>query len=253
MMENMSSYNEFAEVYDLFMEDVDYRAWSRYVVEIFDRYGIKPGRILDTACGTGNITIPLAQRGYELWGLDLSEDMLSIAESKARALKQKIRFLNQDMIKMNLKEKFEAVLCMCDGVNYIHDEKGLSDYFDAVYKALDKKGIFIFDISSYNKIRYILGNNTFHEEKNNKHYIWNNNFDESSDTVEMELIFFVPQGSLYRKFEEHHVQKAHKCEQVLQLLEKAGFENIRSFEEFSFDKPTEDSDRIFFSAIKDTD
>ncbi|MHB1393818.1 MAG: class I SAM-dependent DNA methyltransferase [Clostridia bacterium] len=250
-MEKMRSYNEFAEVYDLFMEDVDYKAWSRYVKEIFDLYVIKPGRILDTACGTGNITIPLSLLGYELWGLDLSGDMLSIAESKARASKQKIRFLNQDMIQMNLKEKFDAVLCMCDGVNYIHDEKGLSDYFSAVYKILNKKGIFIFDISSYNKIRNILGNNTFHEEKNNKHYIWNNNFDESSDTVEMDLIFFVPQGSLYRKFEEHHVQKAHKCEQLLMLLEKAGFENIRIFEEFSFNKPTDYSDRIFFSAIKD--
>ena len=247
----MSSYNEFAEVYDLFMEDVDYKAWSRYVEEIFELYDMKPGRILDTACGTGNITIPLSQRGYELWGLDLSEDMLSIAESKARAAKQKIRLLNQDMIQMNLKEKFEAVLCMCDGVNYILDEESLSDYFNAVYKVLDKKGIFIFDISSYNKIRFALGNNTFHEEKNNKHYIWNNNFDELSDTVEMDLIFFIPQGDLYRKFEERHVQKAHKSQLLIELLEKAGFKDIRSFEEFSFNKPTDDSDRIFFAAIKD--
>ncbi|HYF83091.1 MAG TPA: methyltransferase domain-containing protein [Clostridia bacterium] len=253
MIENMSRYNEFAEVYDLFMEDVDYKAWSRYVEEIFGLYGIKPGRILDTACGTGNITIPLSKSGYELWGLDLSEDMLSIAESKARTAKQKIRLLNQDMTQMNLKEKFEAVLCMCDGVNYILDEERLSDYFNAVYKILDKNGIFVFDVSSYNKIRFVLGNNTFHEEKDNKHYIWNNNFNESSDIVEMELIFFMPQGSLYRKFEEHHSQKAHKSEQLINLLEKAGFENIRIFEEFSFNKPTDDSERIFFAAVKNID
>jgi ubiquinone/menaquinone biosynthesis C-methylase UbiE len=253
MIEKMSSYNEFAEVYDLFMEDVDYKAWSRYVEEIFDLYGIKPGRILDTACGTGNITIPLSQMGYEMWGLDISGDMLSIAESKARTSKQKIRLLNQDMTQMNLKDKFEAVLCMCDGVNYILDEECLLDYFNAVYKTLDKKGIFIFDISSYNKIRLTLGNNTFHEEKNNKHYIWNNNFDESSDTVEMDLVFFIPQGGLYRKFEEHHIQKAHKSEKLLELLEKAGFENIRTFEEFSFNEPTDDNDRIFFAAEKNID
>jgi ubiquinone/menaquinone biosynthesis C-methylase UbiE len=246
----MGSYNEFAEVYDLFMEDVDYSAWCKYIEEIFGQYGIKPKRILDTACGTGNITIPMASSGYEMWGLDISEDMLSIAESKARALKQKLRLLNQDMTQMNLKEKFDAVLCMCDGVNYIQHEKGLKDYFDSVYKTLDKKGIFIFDISSYYKISLILGNNTFYEEKNNKHYIWNNNFDESTETVEMDLVFFVPEGSLYRKFEEQHVQKAHKWEYLAGLLEESGFREIKVFEDFNFKKPGEKSERIFFTAMK---
>lgn len=246
----MNSYNEFAEVYDLFMEDVDYKAWCKYIEDILNQYGIKPKRILDTACGTGNITIPLAIAGYEMWGLDISEDMLSIAESKARALKQKIKFLNQDMTQMNLKEKFQAVLCMCDGVNYIHDEDDLVNYFDSVYKSLDRKGIFIFDISSYNKIHCILGNNTFYEEKNNKHYIWNNNFDEASATIEMDLVFFVPEGSLYRKFEEQHVQKAYECEYLAELLKKAGFEDIKFFEGFSFNKPDENTDRIFFSAMR---
>ena len=247
----MSSYNEFAGIYDLFMEDVDYNAWSRYMEEIFELYGIKPARILDTACGTGNITIPLAQLGYEMWGLDLSEDMLSIAESKARALKQKIKFLNQNMTDMRLKEKYEAVLCMCDGVNYILDEDGLTSYFTSVYNALERKGIFIFDISSYYKIRYILGNNTFHEEKNNKHYIWNNNFDGDSDTVEMNLIFFIPEDGLYKKFEEQHIQKAHKEEYLTALLRKVGFSDIRVFGEFSMDKPDAESERVFFAAVKE--
>lgn len=247
----MSSYNEFAEFYDLFMEDVDYNAWCRYLEEIFDLYGIKPKKILDTACGTGNITVPMSLKGYEMWGLDLSADMLTIAESKARALKQKIKFLNQDMAEMNLSGKYDAVLCMCDGVNYIYNEKDLKKYFNAVYKNLSKSGIFIFDISSYYKIKFILGNNTFHEEKNNKHYIWDNNFDEVSETVEMELIFFVPQEDLYRKFEENHVQKAYKNEYLTELLKKAGFEQIKVFADFSLKKPDNNSERIFFTAIKE--
>ncbi len=246
----MGSYNEFAEVYDLFMEDVDYKACCKYIEEIFDLYGIKPKRVLDTACGTGNITIPMALSGYEMWGLDISEDMLSIAESKARASKQKLKLLNQDMVQMNLNGKFEAVLCMCDGVNYILDEEGLINYFASVYKTLEQKGIFIFDISSYDKIRFVLGNNTFYEEKNNKHYIWNNNYDEASETVEMELIFFIPQGSLFRKFEEQHIQKAHKWEYLAELLEKSGFEEIRVFDGFSLKEPNKKSERIFFAAMK---
>ena len=246
----MSSYNDFAEVYDLFMEDVDYGSWCRYIEDIFELYGIKPDRILDTACGTGNITIPMAEKGYEMWGLDQSYEMLSIAESKARRAKQKIKFLNQDMTQMELSKKYHSVLCMCDGVNYILSEDSLKRYFDSAYKNMEKNGLFIFDISSYNKLRYILGNNTFHEEKNNSHYIWNNNFDETSDTVEMELIFFVPQGSLYRKFEEHHVQKAYKWEYLFSMLQKTGFKDIMVFDGFSFEKPNGNSERIFFAAKK---
>lgn len=251
MTDGMRSYNEFAEFYDLFMEDVDYNNWCRYIEKIFELYGIRPQKILDTACGTGNITIPLSQAGYEMWGLDLSEDMLSIAESKARELKEKIKFLNQDMTQMNLKEKFDAVLCMCDGVNYIIEEEGLENFFRAVFQILNQKGIFIFDISSYNKICRILGNNTFFEEKNNKYYIWNNNFDEASEIIEMELIFFVPQGNLYRKFEEFHLQKAHNCNDLIEMLQKAGFKNIKVFDGFSFNEPDENSERIFFAAVKE--
>ncbi len=246
----VDSYNEFAEVYDLFMEDVDYGSWCKYIERIFALYGAKPRKILDTACGTGNITIPMSAYGYEMCGLDLSASMLSLAESKARASKQKIQFLNQDMIHMNLREKYQAVLCMCDGVNYILEEEELRHYFDAVYKNLEKNGVFIFDISSYNKLCNILGNNTFHEEKNNKHYIWNNNFDEESDTIEMELIFFVPKGELFRKFEEHHIQRAYKWEYLSGLLAEAGFEQIRVFEDFQFRAPGNDSERIFFAATK---
>ncbi|HWR60022.1 MAG TPA: class I SAM-dependent methyltransferase, partial [Clostridia bacterium] len=158
----MESYNEFAEVYDLFMEDVDYGSWCRFIEELFRLYGKKPRRILDTACGTGNITIPMSLSGYEMCGLDLSASMLSLAESKARAAKQRIMFLNQDMTRMNLREKYQAVLCMCDGVNYITEEDGLKSYFSSVYDRLDKGGIFIFDISSYGKLSGVLGNNTFY-------------------------------------------------------------------------------------------
>lgn len=248
----MNSYSEFAQYYDLFMEDVDYTEWSEYVLKIAERFGMKPEKILDAACGTGNITIPLAMKGYKMWGLDLSGDMLSIAESKARALKQKIKFLNQDMQNININETFDCVLCMCDGVNYILEEAGLRKFFKAAYERLNKTGIFIFDISSYNKLHYILGNNTFYDEKNNIHYVWNNIYNEEFDTVDMDLMFFVPEGSLYRRFDEHHVQKAYKNEMLIKLLLGTGFSKVETFDSFSFENPKEDSERIFFAAVKTT-
>jgi len=247
----MESYNEFAEVYDLFMEDVDYSSWRSHIEEIFRLYGVKPLKVLDTACGTGNITIPMSAAGYVMSGLDISPSMLAMAESKARAARQRILFLNQDMSRMKLHEKYQAVLCMCDGVNYIVEEDELRSFFNSVYNSLDEKGIFIFDISSYSKLSCILGCNTYHEEKNNKHYIWNNNFDEESDTIEMELIFFIPQGELYRKFTEQHIQKAYHREYLAGLLQASGFGQIRVFGDFTLTEPDKDSERIFFAAVRD--
>lgn len=246
----MNSYNEFALYYDLLMEDVDYERWSEYVLEIAEHFGIQPNKILDTACGTGSITIPLAQKGYKMWGLDLSGDMLSIAESKARASKQKIKFVNQDMQNIDINESFDCVLSMCDGVNYIIENEGLRRFFRSVLKRLKENGIFIFDISSYNKLRYVLGDNSFYNEKNNIHYMWNNNFNEEDDTIQMDLVFFVPEGSLYRKFEEHHIQKAYKYKNLLNMLTEAGFSKVKAFDAFSFNEPCENSERVFLAAMK---
>lgn len=247
----MCSYNELALYYDILMEDVDYKRWSEFVLEIAEYFSIKPHMILDTACGTGNITIPLAQKGFKMWGIDLSKDMLSIAENKARKLKQKITFLNQDMQNIIINERFDCILSMCDGVNYITDRKGLTGFFNSAYKLLNEKGILIFDISSYGKLRYILGNNSFYNEKYNIHYIWNNNYNEEDDTVDMDLVFFVPEGSLYRKFEEHHIQKAYKNDELEKLLAETGFSRIEAFEAFNLNKPDENSERVFFAAVKE--
>jgi len=246
----MDSYNEFAEFYDLFMEEVDYDEWAEYAVNIALHFGIKPLKILDTACGTGNITIPLSQRGYKMWGLDLSSDMLSIAESKARAAKQKIVFLHQDMQNIKVNESFDCILSMCDGVNYIIDKQGLKNFFCSAFDKLNNGGVLIFDISSYYKLRYILGNNSFYNEKNNIHYMWNNSFDEVENTVVMDLIFFVPEGSLYRKFEEQHVQRAYKNDELISLLKETGFSRVEAFDAFSFNGPNERSERVFFAAKK---
>lgn len=247
----MYSYNELAYYYDILMEDVDYGLWSDYIVELYNYYGVKPQKILDTACGTGNITIPMAKKGYTMWGVDLSTDMLSIAQNKADKQKQKIRFLNQDMSQLRINDKFDSVLCMCDGVNYIIEEKAVLSFFKNVYERLADGGLFIFDISSRYKLSTILGNNSLYQEKNNINYIWNNNYDEKKSLVEMYLVFFVPENEeLYRRFEEEHVQKAYDAEYLTNLLQRQGFGDISVFDEFSFEKPGEKSERIFFAARK---
>jgi ubiquinone/menaquinone biosynthesis C-methylase UbiE len=246
----MESYLHLAEHYDMLMEDVDYNKWCSFIEEITNSYGIKPKQILDTACGTGNITIPMAAKGYSLWGIDISEEMLAVAESKARTQKLNIKFLKQNMTELTLNKSFDTVLCMCDGVNYILEEEDLVKYFTAAYNVLESEGIFVFDISSKYKLSSILGNNTLFQEKGDFCYVWENSFFEEDDVLEMRLNFFVPNQGLYKRYEEFHIQKAYTEDFLLEILMNIGFKNIKVYDDLKLQSPSHNSQRIFFSAQK---
>jgi len=246
----MACYGSFAQIYDKLMDEVDYSEWANYLKKIIEKYKSNTCHILDLACGTGNLTIPLSSFGYSLWGLDISEEMLSVAESKARICGQNIKFIKQDMRYMNITTKFDVVICGCDGINYITREHELDKVFYNIYNILNPDGVFIFDISSYYKLKYILGNNSFVEEKNGIFYCWENEFDDESSTVAMRLNFFVLDGETYRRIEEIHVQKAYRTDEIRNKLSKCGFVNIEIFDEFTFTKPKDKSQRIFFVAKK---
>ncbi|OGO79048.1 MAG: methyltransferase [Clostridiales bacterium GWB2_37_7] len=246
----MESYYHLAEYYDMLMDDIDYNVWCSFIEEIFQIYGSQPHNILETACGTGNITIPMALKGYNLLGVDISEEMLTIAENKARSKKLNIKFIKQNMTELTLNMSFDAVLCMCDGVNYIIEEDELYKYFSTVHHLLNTDGVFIFDISSSYKLRRILGNNILFQEKNDFCYIWENNFFEEDELLEMRLNFFIPQRGLYKRLEEFHIQRAYTEEQLIRLLAEAGFKNIRTYDNLKMKKPHNRSERIFVTAQK---
>jgi ubiquinone/menaquinone biosynthesis C-methylase UbiE len=246
----MESYYHLAEYYDVLMDDVDYDHWCSFIEKIYNAYDCKPHNILDTACGTGNITIPMALKGYDIWGVDISEEMLAIAENKARNKKLNIKFIKQNMTELALNKSFDSVLCMCDGVNYIVDEEDLFRYFKIVYNLIKAGGIFIFDISSRYKLANILGDNTLFQEKDDFCYVWENCFDQEEELLEMHLNFFIPQQGLYKRMEEYHMQRAYSEEHLIKLLSEAGFHNIKSYDDMKLEKPTNRTERIFFAAQK---
>ena len=246
----MSCYENFAQLYDKLMDEVDYNEWANYLKRIIEEFNSDANHILDLACGTGNITIPMSTLGYNLWGVDISEEMLSIAENKARIFGQNIRFIKQDMRNLNLTKTFDVVTCGCDGVNYITREYELEKVFNDIFRILNPRGIFIFDISSFYKLKHVLGNNTFVEEKDGIFYCWENEFNIESSIVTMRLNFFVLDGKIYRRIEEIHNQKAYKTDEIYHMLSKSGFTNIEIFDEFTFSKPNDKSERIFFVAKK---
>lgn len=246
----MEAYGAFASVYDELMQDVDYFAWVAYIEKIFERYQCKPQNIADIACGTGNITNILAQKGYNLIGVDISEDMLLVAKDKADDMNLEVIYLQQDMKTLILPTELDVALCICDGVNYITSEDELILFFRSVCSHLKREGLFIFDISSYYKLSSILANNTYAENYESVSYIWENNFDEERCMCDFDLTLFIKEGERYRKYEESHSQRAYHEKEILNCLNLAGFIRKEIFEAFTFLLPSDKSERICFVCQK---
>ena len=243
-------YENFAYIYDKMMGDVNYMKWTDYVEKLFSHYDITPNDIADLACGTGNITTILAERGYNMIGIDCSQDMLLVAQEKARKKGLRIPFVCQDMREIALHKSIDAVLIMCDGINYIVDDEDLDRVFSRVYNILKPGGVLLFDISSYYKLSSILGNNIMIDDDQDISLMWQNSFDEQDKICTMELTFFVREGSLYRRFDETHIQKAHHAKDIIEKLKQNRFEKINGYHHLTFDAPKKWSQRILFGAQK---
>lgn len=245
-------YQGLASYYDRWMTETDFEAWATYLCSLFENAG-KPENltIYDVACGTGNISIPLAKRGYRLIASDISEPMLEIAQQKARLAHVQIPFVKQDLRNLSLHRKADIINCSCDGVNYLLNTNSVNHFFASARDCLREGGLLCFDISSYYKLSKILADNTFAEDGEDAAYFWQNYYDEDRQELEMYLNFFVEsEKGLYRRFKETHIQKAHQVDFLCELLQNNQFLIKGVYGDFSCDTPKENSERIFFLAQK---
>lgn len=242
-------YKDFAFLYDRLMIDIDYEKWYSYIKETLIRFGKNPKSILEMACGTGNLSYYFAKDGFDLTCFDVSSDMLSIAYNKLRKFKN-VTILKQNMVDFYINKKFDGVFSICDSINYIIYKDELLKTFKNVKNHLSKEGIFIFDINSYYKLKEVISNNTFIEDKEDIFYIWQNYFDEKNSISEFYLTFFVmEEKDYYRRFDEEHMQKAYKTDEIAELLELAGFSQVHYYDGFTFDNPDKKSERLNFVAL----
>lgn len=223
-------YTAFAEVYDTLMRDVDYTAWSDFYTELLHSLGVENGeKITECACGTGNLTLPLSYH-FQMTGIDLSEDMLSVAIGKARDAGRQIVFVRQDMAALRLHKPQDAVLATCDGLNYLTSAKQASGFFASAYRALKPGGALIFDISTRYKLSQILGDRFLSEETDDLCYFWQNAWDASRHRVHLRLDIFVRrENGLWQRITEQQVQQAWTPEELLPMMENAGFTDIRVY------------------------
>lgn len=246
----MNSYTKFARLYDSLMNaDVDYEKWADYIENLFDKYEKNPNLVCDLACGTGNMTLPLSKRGYDMIGVDRSFDMLSIAREKAQELGLDAMFLEQDLKNLDLYGSCDAFLCMIDGFNYILNPHSLYKIAKRIKTCfLEPDGIFIFDLSSTYKLGNYIGNNTFVHDGEDVFYAWENKFYENTKMCEMYLNFFVKSSKSWKRFGERHLQHAYSEDEIRRIFLSAGFSQVDAYSPLTFDAPKEDDMRIVFVA-----
>ena len=244
----MEAYTGFAEVYDVFQDNVPYEEWCSYVTGLLKEYQVMDGLVLDLGCGTGSLTGLMARSGYDMIGIDNSGEMLQIAMNKRNASGLDILYLLQDMRGFELYGTVKAVISICDSMNYMMEYEELVEVFRLVNNYLDPKGVFIFDLNTEYKYREMLADNTFAEDREESSFIWNNFYDEEDKVNEYDLTLFVKEGELYRKFEETHYQRAYSLDEVRRAVSEAGMEFVAAYDACTRNPVQQDSERIYVIA-----
>jgi len=244
---NTSAYGSFAYVYDIFMDNVNYRKWADYIIEILKQEQIEDGLVLELGCGTGTVTEMLADAGYDMIGIDNSEEMLAEAMEKRAESGHDILYLLQDMQDFELYGTVRAVISVCDSMNYLTDEEDLEYVFALVNNYLDPGGLFIFDMNTVHKYRDVIGDTTIAEDREDGSFIWENSYDVENGLNVYELALFLPrEDGLYEKCEEEHVQRAYPLDVIKGMIEKAGMELVAVYDAYTRNPGDENSERLTF-------
>lgn len=241
-------YERLAALYDGFMAEVDHDLWADYVA------GFLPAgcSVVECACGTGEISLRLAKRGFHVTATDISQDMLMVASQKQREsglASADLRFVRMDMRCLKLHRKADAVVACCDGVNYLTSREDVKRFFASAHEMLVPGGLLLFDVSSRYKLEHVLGNNCFIDNGADAAYMWQNAYDEKTRLISMELSFFKRRGGVYERFDETHIQRAHSVRELISWLEETGF-TAEAYSCFTREKPKDNDERIQFAAKK---
>ncbi len=243
----------FARVYDVLMDHISYEKWAEYITGLLKQHKIESGLVLELGCGTGNMTRSMAGKGYDMIGIDTSEEMLAIAREMSEDKGDGILYLCQDMREFELYGTVAAIICVCDSINYLLEEEDLLKVFRLAGNYLDPGGLFIFDMGTPYAYEEVMGDTTFAVNREEGSFIWENTFYSEDMINEVNLTLFVPQMTedgriLYDKLEETHIRKAYSLDAIRRLIEEAGLEWVNAYAELSQTEPGEDSERVYVLA-----
>ncbi len=248
-MKQMNSYCEFSAVYDELTQNVDYPKRFEYINHFLIENNITNGTVLDLACGTGSMSIELIKNGFDVIGIDLSENMLEIASNRLLEYGDNFSLLKGSMTDYRLYKSVKACVCSLDSINHLNDIKDVEKTFCNVYNSLDENGVFVFDVNTIYKHNEILANNTFVFDEEDFYLVWDNEF-VSDRVVRILLDMFVWNGKSYDRFSESFEETAYSIEDLLDALCRAGFFDISVYDELTLNPPREKSERLYFICKK---
>ncbi len=242
-------YNRLAAFYDAFTENVDYAARARYFDTLIERFGKGKGILLDLACGTGSLSFEMEQRGYDVIGVDNSEQMLDAALEKKLARGSDIMFLGQDMQALDLFGTITACICALDSLNHLPEYRQLLRTFQRVSLFTEPGGVFIFDVNTAYKHTKVLGNNAYIYENEACFLAWQNEVCEDK-SVNIYLDFFTEENGVYVRESESFTEYYYSDAQLQEALHEAGFVLCAVYDDLSFEAPGAQSERKVFIAKK---
>lgn len=245
----MGAYEALAVSYDRLTNDVDYEATVDFYYDILQQEGLKPRTAVDLACGTGSVTAILARKGLQVIGVDMSEEMLTVASQKAADIHPAPWFLCQSLQEMKLPRAVDLAVCALDSLDYITDPEDCQEAIRRVYKYLNPGGIFIFDVNTPEKLRAMDGQ-VFLDEDDDVYCVWRGEFDEETNICSYGMDLFQRKGNLWERSFEEHCEYAYSADQLVGYLKAAGFTHIRVYGDRRMAPPEAGEQRIYIKARK---
>ncbi|MGY3778865.1 class I SAM-dependent DNA methyltransferase [Isobaculum melis] len=243
------SYQVFAQVYDAIMDETLYDRWAHYVAQTMPH---SQSSILELACGTGALAVHLKKQGLQVTGLDLSENMLTLAQDRALAAGVELPLIEGDMLDLTEIGTFDMVTCFSDSLCYMPDETAIKKVFEQVFQVLNQEGVFVFDVHSLYQMDQIFPGYMFNDNQEDIAFMWQSYAGEVPHSVEHELTFFVyePETASYQRYDELHKERTYELTVYQQLLKEAGFQSVTCTAEFGQEAMQETSTRWFFECKK---
>ncbi|MGN0597165.1 MAG: class I SAM-dependent DNA methyltransferase [Ruminiclostridium sp.] len=242
----MQGYCDFAQFYDALTADVDYKAITKYYDGLIGKFGGKKGILLDLACGTGSTSVLFSKMGYDVIGVDGSEEMLNIALGKEH---EGIEYLCQDMCALDMYGTVDQTVCSLDSINHLDGAEQVQKAFDLVSLFTNPGGLFLFDVNTVYKHQQILGDNTFVYDLEDLYCVWQNQYAGEGKT-DFFLDFFAGEKGVYRRYYDEFSEQAYPLEQMNEMLKRAGFEILACYEYLTENQPSDISEKVTYVVRK---
>ena len=246
------SYGVFSSVYDILTENVEYERIAEKICSLLHKNGVDGGLLLDLGCGTGTLSFLLEQKGYDVIGVDPSEDMLAIANEKKYDENSSAIFLCQSGEELDLYGTIDCAVSVLDTVNHIPTLQRIRKTFEKVSLFMNMGGVFVFDINSPYKHEKVLGNNTFVYDMDDVYCVWQNSFDKENMKTDIDLDFFIKNedDDLFERYSESFSEYAYSLNEIVKILNECGFEIISLYDDYTDNAITDETQRITITAKK---